>query len=172
MVCLHPGAVTFSCVRSMSCLPSSHQGEYVATSVRRLDASDRSSPWLCSHLRLHLYGVCEARRGVLPSPAPAAHRRQVNRGGLLACPPHRLVAAYSCRGLPQAGKLAGPMPWCFRNPALHLSVKTKIHFSAFDFISGRSISWAKCHGRDRIHWMMLGLQQPLPVIRQRRECHF
>lgn len=87
MVCLHPGAVTFSCVRSMSCLLGSHQSEYPASTsgVCRLDAN---APSLCSPLRLHLYGVSEAWRGVLPSPAPAAHRRQVKRGGLLACPSH------------------------------------------------------------------------------------
>lgn len=35
------------------------------------------SPQLSS--QLHMYGVCEAWRGVLPSPAPAAYRGQVNR---------------------------------------------------------------------------------------------
>ncbi|KAF6717885.1 hypothetical protein FQA47_024926 [Oryzias melastigma] len=32
------------------------------------------------HQWLHMYGVCEARRGVLPSSAPAAYCGQVNRG--------------------------------------------------------------------------------------------
>lgn len=35
------------------------------------------SPQLTS--QLHMYGVCEAWRGVLPSPAPAAYCGQVNR---------------------------------------------------------------------------------------------
>lgn len=38
-MCLLPGAVTFSCVRSMSCL---HRSECVPSSFRRPGASDRS----------------------------------------------------------------------------------------------------------------------------------
>lgn len=42
MVCPHPGAVTVSCVRSMSCLLSFHRSEYASTGVRHLQAGDQS----------------------------------------------------------------------------------------------------------------------------------
>lgn len=42
MVCLHPAAVTFSCVRSMSCLLSSQQSEYTPTCVCHLEANYQS----------------------------------------------------------------------------------------------------------------------------------
>lgn len=52
-----------------------------------------SSSSSCLTLRLHMYGVCEAWRGVLPSPAPAAYCGQVKRrrqlGTLTAIHAHR-----------------------------------------------------------------------------------
>lgn len=52
MVCLHPGAVTFSCVRSMNCLPSSHHSEYtiIATHCNTAAGSCYSANWCCSSL--------------------------------------------------------------------------------------------------------------------------
>lgn len=44
--------------------------------------------------RLHLYGVCQARRGVLPSPAPAAHCGQVNGRDLLVA--HTAINTHRC----------------------------------------------------------------------------
>lgn len=106
MVCLLPGAVTFSCVRSMSCLLSSHHSECAPSSsirIRMQTSHLNLNLRHCPNLRLHLYGVCEAWRGVLPSPAPAAHRRQVRRGGLLGpaahTRSHRSVAHQGCWAL-------------------------------------------------------------------------
>lgn len=106
MVCLHPGAVTFSCVRSMNYLLSSHHSECIVASPRDSVKCLDANQWLsmitpavdfAASPRLHLYGVCEAWRGVLPSPAPAAHRGQVKRTGQLVT--NTTIHAYRYVGL-------------------------------------------------------------------------
>lgn len=78
MVCLHPRAVTFSCVRSMNYLLSSQRSEYSTTRLFSVSTTTAPAAHRLVSSRLHMYGVCEARRRVLPSSAPAAHCGQVN----------------------------------------------------------------------------------------------
>lgn len=144
MVCLHPAAVTFSCVRSMSCLLSSQQSEYTPTCVCHLEANDQSprisitSGSTCMAFARLGGEFCQAQHLLL-----IVDKWKEEAAGLPFT--HRLVAGYSCWGVDGYHEVS---EFPFRNPLLYVSLKTKFNFSALYFISGRCFS---CRRSGSIH---------------------